>query len=217
MVSKMRILFDKRLSCVVTKTIGLMKPPLDGPVLDYGEFQLLEDQGFVWRPNGVVFDPRYGRCWLTIGVVEEINVMANAERAILVPFEASTSGRLNLADDLKNYSVELEPGLYKLLCEFRTLKREEIFSTGKYSTFAHYLESAEDRDEGFIEYPELCQMSFLPAQTVIEPEWLRFIPWDRYLSLGENDPKYRQLTPEELSAQELVMCEEPFRPFKIRR
>ena len=107
-------------------------------------------QGFSWRPGTVSFATLgdFGDLRVEVRVADDLDVLPEAVRAIVVPFAVLPPGRVGLSDTVDNANTRVPPGDYALLCEMGYLSEEEG------------------------EEAEWCQLTFAPRRDV-QPEILR--------------------------------------------
>jgi hypothetical protein len=84
-------------------------------------------QGFTWRLGTVSFATLkdFGDLRVEVQVADDLAVLAEAVRAIVVPFAVSSPGRVGLSDTVNEVATRVPPGEYALLCEMGYLSVEE--------------------------------------------------------------------------------------------
>lgn len=107
-------------------------------------------QGFTWRPGTVSFATLgdLGDLRVEVRVADDLDVLPEAVRAIVVPFAVSPPGSVGLSDTVDEVTTRVPPGEYALLCEMGYLSEEEG------------------------EEAEWCRLTFAPRRDV-QPEILR--------------------------------------------
>ena len=149
----------------------------EGEISDEAERLLFgsKSQGFVWYPDFIAFDMlgEERNYWVKLAINETLSVnqtlIENEQSVIVLPFQANKGDRLYLfgeEDDLV-LSFTLPVGHYKLLFQNRLFTREEIEASSN--------NNCQDLDYDYDEcdyIPELCQLTFIPTQEVVEPEIL---------------------------------------------
>ncbi len=107
-------------------------------------------QGFAWRPGTVSFATLgdLGDLRVEVRVADDLEVLPDAVRAIVVPFAVSPPGRVGLSDTVNEVSTHVAPGEYALLGEMGYLR------------------------EGEGEEAEWCRLTFVSRRNV-RPEILR--------------------------------------------
>ncbi len=124
-------------------------------------------QGFTWRPGTVSFGTLgdLGSLRVEVRVADELDVLPDAVRAIVVPFAVSPPGRVGLSDTAIDVTTHVPPGEYALLCEMGYLSKEKG------------------------EEAEWCRLTFVPSRNV-QPEILRAdeLLSPQYPLLMEADP-----------------------------
>ena len=98
-------------------------------------------------------------------VADNLDVLPEAVRAIVVPFAVLPLGRVELSNTVDDVTTRVPPGYYALLCETGYLSEEEG------------------------EEAEWCRLTFAPRRDV-QPEILRAgeLPSPRYPLMMEADP-----------------------------
>ena len=84
-------------------------------------------QGFTWRPGTVSFATLgdLGDLRVEVHIVDDIDVLPDAVRAIVVPFAVSPPGRVGLSDTVNEATTRVPPGEYTLLWQIGYLNEEE--------------------------------------------------------------------------------------------
>jgi hypothetical protein len=84
-------------------------------------------QGFAWRPGIVSFATLgdLGELRVEVRVADDLDVLPEAVRAIVVPFAVSPPGRVGLSDTVDDVTTRVPPGEYALLCEIGNLSEKE--------------------------------------------------------------------------------------------
>jgi len=106
-------------------------------------------QGFSWRPGTVSFATLgdFGDLRVEVRVADNLDVLPEAVRAVVVPFAVLPPGRVGLSDTVDDVTTRVPPGHYALLCEIGYLSEKEG------------------------EEAEWCQLTFAPRRDV-QPEIL---------------------------------------------
>lgn len=142
-----------------------------------------KSQGFVWYPDFIAFDMlgEERNYWVKLTVAEALEIdstltenmesqyVYSKESVIVLPFEVVKGDRLYLfgGDDDLVLSFTLSIGHYQLLFQNRLFTREEIEASPNNDC------QDLDYDYGECDYiPELCQLTFIPTDKVIEPKIL---------------------------------------------
>lgn len=169
--SMTQLIKELSISCGDIQTIGVSTPPLDFQNYTDDDINAYWDQGFFWHPNCVGFKIRneIGGCWVKIYVSERLELKAETQRAIVVPYRVSQENYFYLSGDNPMGHVDLSSGQYQLLYQNRYLSDAEIESLGQFDYFNPDIDSDDTR-------PELCLLTFIPTPEEIEPKILRCEP-----------------------------------------
>ena len=91
---------------------------------DWGEQHVA--QGFAWRPGTVSFATLgdLGDLRVEVHIADDLDVLPDSVRAIVVPFAVSPPGRVGLSDTVNELTTRVSPGEYALLCEIGYLSEE---------------------------------------------------------------------------------------------
>ena len=181
-----RLITESKINCGDVRSLNISTPPLASQNYNREDTNTYCNQGFVWHPNFVGFETRgeIGGGWVRVYVSNNLELEAEIERAIVVPYFVSSENYFYLSDDDSGQCVELESSQYQLLYQNRYLRNDEIEILGE---FEDEFEPEEDPDSF---RPELCLLTFIPTTEEIEPQILRHEP-------GFNPPS------------ELIMFSEP--------
>ena len=116
-------------------------------------------QGFTWRLGTVFFATLgdLGDLRVEVRVAEDLDVLPDAVRAIVVPFAVWPPGRVGLSDTVDDVTTRVPPGDYALLCEIGYLSEEE----GEVAEWCHHT-FAPRRD---------VQPEMLRADELLSPEY----------------------------------------------
>ena len=116
-------------------------------------------QGFTWRPGSVSFATLgdLGDLRVEVGVADDLDVLPDAVRAIVVSFAVSPPGHVGLSDTVDDVTTRVPPGDYALLCEIGYLSEEE----GEVAEWCHHT-FAPRRD---------VQPEMLRADELLSPEY----------------------------------------------
>lgn len=164
------LLFDHRLSCEDTRVLSLSHGKPFSFWLRLEDEAAVFQQGIAWRPNRIRFDLGTGNTWTTICLAERIAPNVLADRSLLVPWTVPEIGQVSLHGELDSFSFEVPSGCYALLCERWFLQTDELNSHKKYSPFI------EELSQAYYKRPELCKLTFVPAQESVAPEVFRYLP-----------------------------------------
>ncbi len=84
-------------------------------------------QGFTWRPGTVALATLgdLGDLRMEVRVADDLDMLPDAVRAIVVPFAVSLPGRVGLSETVNEVTTRVPPGEYALLCEMGYLSEEE--------------------------------------------------------------------------------------------
>jgi hypothetical protein len=133
---------------IAYSTIAVFEPTLDHPFNDWTNKHIY--QGFSWRKESVSFRTLrdYGIAKVQTVIANELKIAPDITRAILVPFEVASSGRVEITSIDRGEVIEIPSGSYALVYQARVLNAKE----------------------------ELCLMTFIPAIEPVEPHILRTDP-----------------------------------------
>lgn len=99
--------------------IAVFLSDLHQPFNDWTEQHVA--QGFAWRPGSVSFRTivESGKHFIEVVTVKNFDSLGeDVLRAIEVPFEIPTDGKIDVASISDSISMKLPPGMYCLRCEF---------------------------------------------------------------------------------------------------
>ena len=146
-------------------TVAVFDP--SAPGLDDGFFLYFrgehEGQGFAWNPGNFNFrtfmNDEFSSAFIEVWLADEISLMPDSVRAILVPFSVGKSGIVINSD--MDEEVPVPEGNYALVFEMKLRDDEEYFKSPRYQT-----------DLETSQRSVWCRLTFIPKESV-EPEILR--------------------------------------------
>ena len=168
----MQLFKELKMFCGDIRSLNISTPPQKFPGDSDEAITACSNQGFFWYPNCVGFETRseIGSCLVKVYVSERLELETDTERALVVPYRVLSQNHLYLSDDESEQRINIESGQYQLLYQNRYLSNSEIESS---SEFEDEFDPEEDPNSF---RPELCLLTFIPGDEVIEPQILRHEP-----------------------------------------